>query len=80
MSEVKSKKRSVEVIKLSNKEIPVDKDLLKILRRYVYTQMTLEELAKELGLNGWEEAYEFVKTVPAWLMWTPFTLWEVTEE
>jgi len=78
-SEVKSKKRPIEVIKLSDREIPVNEDLLKILRKYVLTQMTLEELARELGLESWEKAYEFVKAVPAWLMWTPFTMWEITE-
>jgi len=67
------------VIKLSDREIPVNEDLLKILRKYVLTQMTLEELARELGLESWEKAYEFVKAVPAWLMWTPFTMWEITE-
>jgi len=77
--EVKSKKRPIEVIKLSDREIPVNEDLLKILRKYVLTQMTLEELARELGLESWEKAYEFVKAVPAWLMWTPFTMWEITE-
>lgn len=79
MSEVKSKKRPIEVIKLSDREIPITEDLLKILRKYVMTQMTLEELARELGLESWEKAYEFVKTVPAWLIWTPFTMWEITE-
>ncbi|MGB9726013.1 MAG: hypothetical protein ACP5I2_04230 [Fervidicoccaceae archaeon] len=79
MSEVKSKKRPIEIIKLSDMEIPINEDLLKILRKYVLTQMTLEELARELGLGSWEKAYEFVKSVPAWLIWTPFTMWEITE-
>ncbi|AFH42123.1 hypothetical protein IOK49_02115 [Fervidicoccus fontis] len=79
MSETKNKVRSISVVKVKDREIPIDERLLKVLRKYVYTQMTLEELAKEIGLNGWEEAYEFVKNAPAWLMWTPFTLWEVTE-
>jgi hypothetical protein len=79
MSEVKGKKRPIEVIKLSDSEIPVDEDLLKVLKKYAMTQMTLEELAKELKLGSWEKAYEFVKAVPAWLVWTPFTMWEITE-
>jgi len=32
MSEVKGKKRPIEVIKLSDSEIPVDEDLLKVLK------------------------------------------------
>ncbi len=79
-SRASSKKRPFYVIKLSKREVPVDEKLLTTLRKYVTTRMTLEELAAELGLDGWEEAYELVKKVPAWLMWTPFTLWEVSEE
>jgi len=36
----------------------------------VKTSMTLEQLAAELGLNGWEEAYDLIKKVPAWLLRT----------
>ena len=79
MSSVESKKRPIHVIKLASREIPVDEKLLSVMRRYVETQMTLEELARELGLESWEEAYELVKKMPAWLMWTPFALWEVSE-
>jgi hypothetical protein len=75
----RQKKRPITSIKLESREIVIDEDLLKVLRKYALTQMTLEELAKELGLEGWEEAYELVKKTPAWLIWTPFTLWEVTE-
>ncbi|MEM0020962.1 MAG: hypothetical protein QW039_06645 [Fervidicoccaceae archaeon] len=79
MSEYKGKKRPIDVIKISDAEIPITEDLLKILKKYVMTQMTLEELARELGLESWEKAYEFIKAVPAWLIWTPFTMWEITE-
>jgi len=73
------KDRGLTTIKVGNKEIPIDSKLLATLRRYVSTEMSLEQLAKELGLEGWEEAYELVKKIPAWIMWTPFTMWEVTE-
>ncbi len=76
---LKTKERPIASIKLNEKEIPVDDKLLKTLRKYALTQMTLEDLARELGLEGWEEAYELVKKAPAWLIWTPSTLWEVTE-
>lgn len=73
------KDRGIASLKVGEREIIIDARLLAILRRYVSTDMTLEDLAKELGLNGWEEAYELVKKMPAWVMWTPFTMWEVTE-
>ncbi len=79
MVTVEKKERPFQTIKLASREIPVDEHLLTVMRRYVQTQMTLEELARELGLEGWEEAYELVKKMPAWLMWTPFTLWEISE-
>ena len=73
------KDRGIASIKIGDKELVIDAKLLTVLNRYVSTEMTLEELARELGLNGWEEAYELVKKIPAWIMWTPFTMWEVTE-
>lgn len=73
------KDRGIASIKIGDKELVIDAKLLTVLKRYVSTEMTLEQLARELGLNGWEEAYELVKKIPAWIMWTPFTMWEVTE-
>jgi hypothetical protein len=73
------KNRGIASIKIGDKELVIDAKLLTVLKRYVSTEMTLEDLARELGLNGWEEAYELVKKIPAWIMWTPFTMWEVTE-
>lgn len=64
-------------IKLSTgREVEINDDTVKILNKYVRTQMTLEELAKELGLNGWEEAYDLIKQVPAWIMWYPETIYK----
>jgi len=64
-------------IKVGNKEIVITEETLNILREYARTQMTLEELAEKLGLESWEEAYEFVKKIPAWLLWTPPTLLKI---
>ena len=58
-------------VKVRDKEIEITEDKLDTLREYVRTQMTLEELADRFGLENWEEAYELVKNVPAWLLWTP---------
>jgi len=59
-------------IKLSTgREVILDEDAIKVLNEYVRTQMTLEQLAKRLNLANWEEAYELVKQVPAFVMWTP---------
>ncbi len=57
-------------VKLGDRELELTDEVLEILRKYVKTNMTLEQLASELGLNGWEEAYELVKAVPAWLLRT----------
>ncbi len=63
-------------VKVGEKEIEINEEILSILRRYVHTEMSLEQLASELGLESWEEAYEFVKKVPAWILWIPPTLWK----
>ncbi len=56
------------------KEIELTEDVLRIIRTYLRTEFSLERLAEELGLDNWEEAYEFVKKMPAWLAWIPPTL------
>jgi hypothetical protein len=67
---------AVFTVKAGEKEIPLDEKVLSVLQRYVKTEMTLEELASELGLSNWEEAYEFVKNIPAWILWIQPTLWK----
>ncbi len=64
------------VIVVGDKEIEIDENIVKILNEYVRTEMSLEQLAEKLGLDSWMEAYEFVKKVPAWIMWVPPTLWK----
>ncbi|MEM0454043.1 MAG: hypothetical protein QXO98_05255 [Sulfolobales archaeon] len=60
------------VIKLSNgKEVKIDKTALEAINKYVRFEVSLEALAKELGLESWEETYELVKKIPAWIAWTP---------
>jgi hypothetical protein len=55
-------------VKAGDKEVIIDEKVLEVLRRYRTTEMTLEQLAAALGLDSWEEAYEFIKNVPAWIM------------
>jgi hypothetical protein len=57
------------VVEVRDKKIVIDENIVKILNEYVKTATSLEELAKKLGLEGWEEAYEFIKKVPAWILW-----------
>ncbi len=66
----------VFVVKVGEKEVPLTEEVLRIVREYIRTPMSLEELAEKLGLGSWEEAYEFVKALPLWVMWTPPSLWE----
>ena len=64
-------------IKLSSgREVILDDEAIRALNEYVRTQLTLEQLAKRLGLSGWEEAYELVKQVPAWVMWTHLPIYK----
>ena len=56
------------------KEVELTEEVLRKVRVYLRTEHSLEKLAEELGLDGWEEAYEFVKKMPAWLVWIPPTL------
>lgn len=65
------------VITVGDKEIEINDEVLDVLYEYVHTPMSLEMLAARLGLESWEEAYEFVKRVPAWILWTPKTLWRI---
>lgn len=63
------------VVRIGDKEIEIDDRIVKILNVYAKTEMSLEKLAEELKLSDWMEAYEFVKKVPAWIMWTPSLIW-----
>jgi hypothetical protein len=65
------------VVRVGEKEIEINEDVLHVLHEYVHTPMPLEKLAERLGLEGWEEAYEFVKKVPAWVLWTPSSMWKI---
>ena len=63
-------------IKAGEKEVIIDENVLAVLKRYRTTEMTLEQLAEALGLESWEEAYEFVKNVPAWIMNIEPSMWK----
>ena len=63
-----------KIVLSTGREVVLDEHTIRVLNKYVRTQMTLEELARELGLASWEEAYELVKKVPAWTMWTPYII------
>lgn len=69
------------VVRLSSgREIAITKNVLEIVNRYVRFEYTLEGLAKDLGLDNWEEAYEFIKKLPAWVAWTLPSLFEFEKE
>ena len=65
------------VVRVGDRDIEIDEDVLQILHEYVHTPMSLEKLAEKLGLEGWEQAYEFIKKVPAWVLWTPSSMWKI---
>ena len=67
----------VPVVRLSNgKEVAITRDVVALLNRYAQSEYSLEKLAADVGLESWEEAYEFVKKVPAWVMWIQPTYYE----
>ncbi len=68
------------VVKVGDREIMITPEVLEALHEYIHRPMSLEELARKLGLETWEEAYEFIKRVPAWIMWMPVTLWRLRLE
>ncbi|MEM1685921.1 MAG: hypothetical protein QXJ65_05850 [Acidilobaceae archaeon] len=63
------------VIRVGDKDIEINEETLKILRKYKRTEMTLEQLAASLSLESWEEAYELVKKIPLWVMDIEPTMW-----
>ncbi len=68
------------IIRVGDKEIELNEEILSILHKYVRTEMTLEDLTRALGLKSWDEAYEFIKKVPAWILWIQPTLWKTLKE
>ncbi|QKQ99590.1 hypothetical protein GWK48_03535 [Metallosphaera tengchongensis] len=69
----------METIKVklsSGKEISIDENAVAILNKYARTMLTLEELARELNLASWEEAYELINSVPSWILWTPLEIYK----
>ncbi len=66
-------------VRVGDKVIEINEDVLEVLRRYVRQEFTLEQLANELGLESWEEAYEFIKRIPAWMLWVQPTLWKTVK-
>ena len=66
------------VVKVGDKDVEINEETLKVLRRYKRTEMTLEQLATALGLESWDEAYELVKKIPAWILDIEPTMWRVT--
>lgn len=63
-------------VKVGEKEIELTDEVLETLYEYVHTAMPLEKLAERLGLESWEEAYEFIKNIPAWILWIPPLMWK----
>ena len=68
------------IVKLGNgKEVPIDKVTLSIISKYMRSMYSLENLAKDLGMDNWEEAYEFIKRLPAWIAWMPSSFFNYTK-
>lgn len=67
-------------IEVSGRTITIDENIIRILNEYVKTSISLEELARRLGLDNWEQAYEFIKKIPAWLLWVTPTYYKIYRE
>ncbi len=67
---------TVYKVKVGEKEIVIDEEVLETLKEYVHREMSLEDLSRRLGLSDWREGYEFIKNVPAWILWIQPTLWK----
>jgi hypothetical protein len=75
-----SEKSPQYVVRVGDKEIVLNEQILEIIHEYLHRPMSLDELAEKLGLESWEEAYEFIKKIPAWIIWTPPALWKYRTE
>ncbi len=62
-------------VRVGSQEIFLSPEVLEIVHEYFHRPMGLEELAKKLNLENWEQAYEFIKKLPAWIAWTPVSIW-----
>jgi len=60
---------SNRIIKLGDKEIEINQELYRIVQDYIKNSYTLDTLAEKLGLDGWSEAYQFVASLPQWVVW-----------
>ncbi|MEM2301550.1 MAG: hypothetical protein QXR14_04995 [Sulfolobales archaeon] len=67
-------------VEVGGKRIEVNEDIVRILNNYVKMEYSLERLAQDLGLESWEQAYEFVKKVPAWIMWISPTIFSLERQ
>ncbi len=76
MSEAKGSCEKYIVV-VGDKKVFISPEVLEVVHEYLHRPMSLEELAKRLGFETWEEAYEFIKRIPAWIMWTPVTMWKL---
>jgi len=63
-------------VSIGDKNIFLSPQVLEAVHEYLHRPMGLEELAKKLGLETWEEAYDFIKKIPAWIAWMPISLWK----
>jgi hypothetical protein len=70
-----SEKCKEYMVVIGDKQIFITPQVLEIIHEYLHRPMGLEELARKLGLENWEEAYTFIKEIPAWIMWMPINLW-----
>jgi hypothetical protein len=77
---VVSEKCRQYIVRVGDKQIFITPEVLQVVHTYLHRPMSLEELARSLGLEGWEEAYEFIKRIPAWIMWMPVSLWKLRLE
>lgn len=67
-------------VEVGEKRVEINEDVVRILNNYVKMEYSLEKLAQDLGLESWEQAYEFVKKVPAWIMWISPTIFSLERQ
>jgi hypothetical protein len=67
-------------VEVRGKKIEINEDVVRILNNYVKMEYSLEKLAQDLGLESWEEAYEFIKAVPAWILWISPTIYSLEKQ
>ncbi|MEM3857632.1 MAG: hypothetical protein QXI37_03895 [Thermoprotei archaeon] len=56
-------------IRIGDREIELNAEVYRIIQEHYKYGDTLDKLADQLGLEGWEQAYQLISALPQWAIW-----------